>query len=227
MTKTNYDKFLIAILAAYFILFFLSGLFRHWNFLTTINDTGNFDQAIWGVLHEGYLHTTNIANQPVNRLAGHFDPILYFFVPFYALYPSVAWIIGAQALALSAAAWPIFLLGSSVFQSHKTGFLIALVYLVNPFVLNAASWDFHPVTLAVPFVASAMLGIERKNLTRLFFSVFIILLCKEHLGIMVAGFGLVWLYKNRQWKIALLLVMIGMVHTYVVLEIIMPSLSIS
>lgn len=227
MIKLSYKHYLILIVSIYFLLFLFTGLFRHWGFLTTINDTGNFDQAIWGVIHEGYLHTTNIANQPMSRLAGHFDPILYAFVPFYAVYPSVAWLIGAQALALSLAAWPIFLLGSRVFQSEKIGFWWAVAFLVNPFVLNAGAWDFHPITLAVPFIALAMLAIEQKNFRLLLLSVFFILLCKEHLGVMVAGFGLLWLYKNRQWGHAALLMLIGTIHAYLVLIVIMPSLSIS
>jgi len=227
MTNLSYRHWLIAIIFLHFLIFLLNGLFRHWGFLTTINDTGNFDQAIWGVLHEGYLHTTNIANEPMNRLAGHFDPILYAFVPFYAVYPSVGWIIGAQALAIAVAAWPVFLLGQRVFQSEKIAFVLALAFLVNPFVLNAGAWDFHPITLAVPFIALAMLGIESKNYKLVLLSVFFILLCKEHLGVLVVGLGFVWLYKNRQWLHSILLMFIGVVHAYFVLAVIMPSLTIS
>ena len=227
MTKLNYKHWLIAIIFLHFLIFLLNGLFRHWGFLTTINDTGNFDQAIWGVLHEGYLHTTNMANQPANRLAGHFDPILYAFVPFYAVYPSVGWLIGAQALAIAVAAWPVFLLGQRVLQSDKAAFLLALAFLVNPFVLNAGAWDFHPITLAVPFIALAMLGIESKNYKLVLLSVFFILLCKEHLGVLVVGLGLVWLYKHREWLHSVLLMVIGVAHAYLVLAVIMPSFTIS
>ena len=227
MTKLNYRHALIAIICIHFLIFLLNGLFRHWGFLTTINDTGNFDQAIWGVLHEGYLHTTNIANEPMNRLAGHFDPILYAFVPFYAIFPSVGWLVGAQALALAVAAWPVFLLGQRVFQSEKVAFLLALAFLLNPFVLNAGAWDFHPITLAVPFIALAMLGIDLKNYKLVLLSIFFILLCKEHLGVLVVGLGLVWLYKHKEWLHSVLLIVIGMVHAYVVLIIIMPALSIT
>jgi len=163
----------------------------------------------------------------MNRLAGHFDPILYAFVPFYAVYPSVGWLVGAQALALAVAAWPIFLLGKRVFQSEKVAFVLALAFLVNPFVLNAGAWDFHPITLAVPFIALAMLGIESKNYKLVLLSVFFILLCKEHLGVLVVGLGLVWLYRHREWLHSILLMLIGVVHAYVVLIIIMPALSIS
>ena len=120
---------------------------------------------------------------------------------------------------------PIFLLATRVFTSEKVGLLWALVYLVNPFILNAAAWDFHPITLAVPFVAMSMLSIESKNFRLLFFSCLVILSCKEHLGIMVIGFGLLWWIRNKSWKPAIVLILIGIIQFILVLMIIMPVLS--
>ncbi|MDZ7666360.1 MAG: DUF2079 domain-containing protein [Desulfotignum sp.] len=101
----------------------------------------------------------------------------------------------------------------------------ATIYLVNPFLLNAGAWDFHPISLAVPFVALGLLAVVTKNFKLMGVSVFVILLCKEHLGIMVVGFGVLWWIKTRHWEPGLLLVLIGMVPFYAVLKIIMPALS--
>lgn len=213
------------IIMVHFAIIMLIGLSRHWDFMTSIYDLGQFDQAIWGGLHgEPFLNTSQL-NQPINWLGFHFHPILFLFVPLYALIPNVIWLITAQAFALSIGAWPIFLLASHVCKSEKIGLIWALVYLVNPFLLNAAAWDFHPVTLAVPFVAMAMLSIDTKNFRLLFFSCLVILLCKEHLGIMVIGFGLLWWIRNKSWKPAIVLILIGIIHFILVLSIIMPALS--
>jgi len=101
----------------------------------------------------------------------------------------------------------------------------AVIFLVNPFVLNAAAWDFHPITMAVPFVALGMLAVELKNFKMLLFCSLFILLCKEHLGIMVVGFGLLWWLKNKEMKKGLILGGIGLIVFYLVLMVIMPYFS--
>jgi uncharacterized membrane protein len=135
------------------------------------------------------------------------------FTPLYAIIPSATWLTIAQALALSLAAWPIFLLASRVSLSEKAGLLWAIAYLANPFLLNAAAWDFHPMTLAVPFVAISMLAVETKRPYLLFASICVILLCKEHFGVIAVGFGILWHIRNKSWKPALGLILIGIMHS--------------
>lgn len=193
--------------------------------MSSINDLGVFDQAVWGVLNGESLLNTSLFNRQINWLGFHFHPVVFLFTPLYAIIPSATWLTLAQALALSLAAWPIFLLASRVSLSEKAGLLWAVAYLFNPFLLNAAAWDFHPMTLAVPFVAISMLAIETKKPYLLFACTFFILLCKEHFGVMVAGFGLLWYIQNKSWKPALGLMLIGIMHSFTVLALIMPALS--
>jgi len=224
-SANHWRRYVARIILMHFILICLVGLSRHWGFMTSINDNGVFDQAVWGTLHGKLLLNTSQFNQPINWMGFHFQPILFLFVPFYVLIPSIIWFIMAQAFALSISAWPIFLLASRVCQSEKTGLIWALAYLMNPYLLNAAVWDFHPITLAVPFVAICMLSIEVKNFRALLLSCLVILSCKEHLGIMVIGFGLLWWIHNKRWKTAVSLIFIGIAHCILVLDIVMPAFS--
>jgi len=221
----KYRIFLIALIMAHFGLFLATGLFRHWGFLTSINDLANFDQAIWGTIQGSLLLNTDVFDMPISRLAIHFDPIQLVFVPFYLFYPTVAWLTAGQALALSITAWPIYILASRIFESEKMGLVWALIFLVNPFLLNAAAWDFHPITLAVPFVALGLLAVESKNFKIMLFCALVILLCKEHLGVMIIGFGILWWIRTRQWIPGTALVLLGAAHFYLVLQVIMPAFS--
>ena len=212
-------------ITVHFIILMLIGLSRHWGFMTSINDLGQFDQAIWSGLHGELFLNTITLNKQVNWIGLHFQPILILFVPLYVIIPSVIWLIITQAVALSFTALPIFFLASRVSASEKTGLLWALAYLANPFLLSAAAWDFHLVSLSVPFIAISMLSIETKNIRTLLLSSLVILSCKEHLGVMVIGFGLLLWIKNRDWKPAVSLIFIGVAHSILVLSIIMPALS--
>ena len=213
------------IIFVHFSIILVLGLSRYWGYMSSINDIGQFDQAIWGILHGEFFLNNICFNQVTNWLGPHFTPILILFAPMYAIIPSANWLTLAQALALSLAAWPLFLLASHVCLSEKAGLLWAVAYLVNPFLLNAAAWDFHPMTLAVPFVTISMLAIEKKKPYLLFASTFVILLCKEHFGIMAVGFGLLWYIRNKSWQPGASLVSIGIMHSFIVLGIIMPALS--
>jgi uncharacterized membrane protein len=223
-TKKSYWYAGIVIIV-HFSIFVLVSLFRHWGFMASINDLGVFDQAIWSVLHDKFLLNSSQLNLPINWLGFHFNPVLFLFIPFYSFAPSVIWLIIAQSFALSIAAWPIFLLASRVCQSEKAGFFWAVVYLMNPFLLNASSWDFQPITLAVPFIAISLLSIEKSNFRLLLLSCLFIVLCKEHFGIMVMGFGILWGLRNRRWKQSILLVSLGAMYSILILGVVMPSLS--
>ncbi|KAB0666526.1 DUF2079 domain-containing protein [Oryzomonas japonica] len=219
-------RVLFIVVCAHFALLLTIGLFRHWGYMTSLNDLGFFDQAVWGTLHgQWFLDTNNVFGQPINWLSCHFNPFLLLFVPLYSIWPVAEWFIVAQAFALSVAALPIFLLASRVHGSERTGLLWALIYLFNPFLLGAAAWDFHPVTIAVPFIATALLAVEKKNFRLLMFCCFWLLLLQEQFGITVACFGALWWFRQGDWKGSFLLVSIGLLHTILVLGFIMPTLS--
>jgi uncharacterized membrane protein len=97
--------------------------------------------------------------------------------------------------------------------------------MVNPFVISVSPWVFRPESLAVPFIAVALLAIEKSNFRLLLLSCLFIVLCKEHFGIMVIGFGIIWGLRNRRWKQSILLVSLGVMYSVIVLGVVMPSLS--
>jgi len=194
--------------------------------MSSINDLGLFDQAIWGTLHgDFFLNTNNPFNTPMSYLSIHFRPILLIFVPFYFFLPRPEWMIFAQSFALSLTAWPIYLTAKRVNKSESAAVLWAFVYMLSPFVISVPPWVFRPESLALPFIAIAFLAIEKINFRLLLLSCFFIVLCKEHFGVMVVGFGSLWGLRNRRWKQSLLLVSLGAIYSILVLGVVMPSLS--
>jgi uncharacterized membrane protein len=131
----------------------------------------------------------------------------------------------AHALSISIAAWPIFYLARRVLESEKAGFLWTIVYLTNPILLNAAAFDFTPITLAVPFVAIGFWAVETRKVILLGISSLFLLACKEHMGLMVVGFGFLWGIQNNQWKTAAAFILLGATHSIVILGAVMPALS--
>ena len=225
-SKNVLKLILLILICVYFMLILCIGLSYHWGYLSTLEDIGTFDQAVWGTLHgDFFLNTHNDFNVPINYLGFHFRPILLIFLPFYAILPRVEWMILTQSLALALSAWPIFLLARQVSKSDLAALFWAVAYMVHPFVINVSPWAFRPESLAVPFIAAALLSIEKSNLHLLLLSCLFIVLCKEHFGIMVVGLGILWGLRNRKWKPAILIILGGTAYSAMVLGIIMPALS--
>lgn len=223
--ENRFFTLLIIFSSLQFMFFSFSGFSRHFNYLSSINDLGHFDQGIWGFLNGNPFLNTDIFNFKINSLGFHFTPILAFFVPAYLMTPHVGWLIISQSLALSLASWPIFFLAKEIFQSEKVSFIWAIIFSLNAFVLNAAAWDFHPVTLAVPFIALAYLAVEKRNFRLLLFCCFFIFLCMEHFGLTAIGFGVLWGIRYKDIKKPIILIFLGITHVVVVLSVIMPYFS--
>jgi len=209
----------------YFILTLIISFSYHWGYMSSMMDIGTFDQAVWGTLHDYFFLNTIAFNKAINYLGFHFRPILLIFLPFYILLPKIEWMFLAQSSALSLTAWPIYLLAKRVTKSDSSALFWALAYLVNPFVISIPPWVFRPESLAVPFIAIALLSVEKSNFRLLLLSCFVIVLCKEHFGVTVIGFGFLWGIRNRRWKQGILLISFGTVYSILVLGIIMPALS--
>lgn len=220
-----YPNKLLAIVFLHFIVFSTVGVSRHWGYMTSINDLGSFDQAIWGIIHKGFMLNSFGHAQSINWLGHHFNPILYLFAPFYYVLPTVNWLIFAQSAALSLAALPIFLLAKQIIQSEDLAMWWSIVYLVNPFVLSADVWDFHPVSLAVPFIALAFLAIEQKKAFLFAIANITLLLCQEQFGLTVASFGLLYGIKNRELRISSTFLVLGIIFFILILGVVIPGLS--
>jgi uncharacterized membrane protein len=225
VSRRSYSFITAFIILIHFSILLFLGLFRHWGYITSINDLAVFDQAVWGILNGECLLNTAQMNEPINWLGFHFHPFLFFFVPLYFLFSSPFWFILAQAFALSAAAWPVFLLAKHQFRSEQTGLIWVIIFLTNPFLLNAAAWDFHPVSLAVPFVCLCLLGIRKEDFILLIISSLFILTVQEHFGLMVVGFAILWSINTRRWIPGIALFLLGVGHFYLVLQVIMPAFS--
>jgi len=209
----------------FFCLYSLLGLWRHWGYLTSINDLGCFDQVVWMASKGHSLVNTSNFSTPIHWLGFHFQPVLFAFVLLYKIDPTVNWFMLTQGAALAISAWPIFLIAERVTASQKAAFMWSLAYLCNPFMLNAAAWDFHPVSLAVPLIALGLLAVERKQAILLVTVSIMLLTCKENMGVTVAGLGLLYGMRNRAWSVGLGLFLAGIAAFVLIVTVIMPSYS--
>jgi len=209
----------------HFFIFSLLGLWRHWGYMTSITDLGCFDQAIWMASQGHSLINSSNLSVTMNWLGFHFQPILYVFTPLYQILPNVNWLTLSQSAALSFSALPVFLVAHHITRSDKIALIWALIYLLNPFLLAAGTWDFQPGSLAVFFLCLALLAIEQKRLLLLIVTSIALLACKEHMGLTVAGLGFLYGSVHKNWIVSAGFIITGLMMMILVIGVIMPHYS--
>ncbi|MEU9833625.1 DUF2079 domain-containing protein [Streptosporangium sp. NPDC048047] len=170
-------------------------------FKVSIFDLVIFDQAVRGYAHFGPPATPSVGmtyglGMDFLQLGDHFSPILAVLAPLYWLYDDPRTLLVAQAVLLALAAIPIHR-----YAERRLGpvpaHLVAAAYLVSWPVAQAAGFDFHEVAF-VPLLSAIM--IERFDAGRPAWGVVAalgLLLVKEDMGLLVAGFG-VYLFLTRR-----------------------------
>jgi len=226
LTKSHLAyKSLWAICTGYFLIMLLLGLDRHWSFKTSIYDTGVFDQAIWSCLNGKILLNTINLSEPINWLGFHFHPILFLFVPLYKLSPSPEWLILAQSLFITLTAFPIYKTAIKLNYSAWHGLFWAISFLLNPFVLSAAIWDFHPVSMAAPIISLSIYYLISNKFNKLLLCIAFLLLCQEQFGLLVIGIGISFYIINKDLKKSSIIIFIGASYTILLFMYVFPTLS--
>jgi uncharacterized membrane protein len=151
------DLFLLIVLIAillYGSIFSYFTILKHNVFQSYAWDLGLFNQALYTTLHNGKLlyYTAELYFSPTGSFfAVHFSPILFFVLPFYAIYSSPTTLLVIQSFALALGAIPLYLLSKKLLNSNKAACILALIYLLYP-ALQGANWfDFHTPAL-FPFM---------------------------------------------------------------------------
>jgi uncharacterized membrane protein len=153
-------------------------------------DLGNMVQAVWSTAHGRLLENTTISGEQVSRLAGHVDPILVLLAPLWLLLPSPLTLAGAQLATLALGALPVFWLARRHLESGALAAVLAVSYLLYPWLAWTALDAIHPVTFAIPLLLYCVWFLDGDRLVP--FAVFALLAAStgELMGLTVGALGL-------------------------------------
>jgi uncharacterized membrane protein len=178
---------LLAVAASLGLLAFALEWYRFASYRSLTMDLAVFDQALWKLAHG---HAPQVTVIGWNVFADHLSPVLFLFVPLYRLAATPLWLFLAQSLAFGAGflAVPALLRAADVDTRLQPGFLFA--YAATPLLWNALLVDFHPTTLAVPFLVVGLTAALRHDLRMLALMSVALLLIRDDLGLAVAAMAL-------------------------------------
>lgn len=193
------------------------------NFQCSLIDLGSFYQIIAAIASGGEPISTLQPPYIAQHWFGiHFSPILYSAVPFYWLWPSPLVLQALQSVLIASACWPIFLSCQRLGLSARGSMWMGIVFLINPFVISAAIWDFHEIAFAIPLFGWLFYALIRKHFIGFTAVCALLIITKEHYGLAVFGAGLLWTYEHQDKRKGLALAAFGIAALLLITTVIMP-----
>src|SRR5581483_3895744 len=170
------------------VVVFALAWYRHATFRSGTLDLAVFDQAIWKMAH---FHAPQVTSIGLDAFADHFSPVLVLFVPLYWLAATPLWLFAAQALAVGAGYLALRPALDAAGTPRRAAGALAVAYVFSPLLWNAALFDFHPPTLAVPFLLVGITCALTDRRRGLILCCVAVLLLRDDLGPAVAAMALV------------------------------------
>ncbi len=199
MGSENYRRYLMLAVVIYIVLFSSYSILRYYTYVCSAYDLGIFMQSLWTASHNQgfFFNTPEWQDLGVYTHFGvHFQPVLLPLAVVYKYTPLPEFLFIIQTLFLGIAAICLFKLSLVILEDEKKAFYIALIYLLNPLIHGINRIDFHPVSIAVPFIFMIPYYLEKQNIYGVMLSSFAVLSVKEDAGLVLISFGIFQLIRK-------------------------------
>ncbi|MEP7290103.1 MAG: DUF2079 domain-containing protein [Chloroflexota bacterium] len=226
--ERRYWRATVVLIAIYIAAFSVFTIGRYERYNATGFDLAFYDQILWRTVHTDVMGVS-IEGNNVSNWAFHVEPILLLIAPFTLIFSDTRWLLILQTVALAIGAIPVYRIALRQWQKSWAGFVFAALYLFYPAVGWANKFDFHPITLVTPILLFAWDCAELKRYRWVSVLLLLSLLCKEEMGLVVAGLGLYWYFSSdpvdaaNRWRLGLGWVVLGIVWALLGFFVIIPA----
>ncbi len=203
----------------YIVCFSAISSYLHLTYATSAYDVGLMDQTIWR-MSQGLAPFSTIKG--VNIFGDHSFYYCLFFVPLYALYPTIHWLYFAQSFFLGLSAIPLFLFARKQGCGNFISLSLVTGLLLYPALQNMNLENFHPESISVFFASCMLYFISKKRGRIAFLCAIFTVLAKEDVGLHVAGIGAILALTKNQRSLGLSLVALGGFWYLMCTRILMP-----
>lgn len=204
----------------------------------TRGDLTAYAQSLWNTLNGHFMastfnysvhnywdgHFREIAADNSNIFGIHFNPIMFFFLPAYAVFPTPITLLILQAVVLASSSVVIFALAIRVLQSKLLAILIQASYLLHTGLVSAALSEFHAYPLTVLFSAFLIWFSDRKNSIPYYFSLLFLLLVQENAALPAFFFGLFLVFSGKNIR-GMITAIVGLSSLFLTTKLIIPLFS--
>jgi len=221
--KVSAQTFILSVAISSYITYFSYVSFeKHLNFFTGRFDLGNMDQTVWNTLNGRIFILTNPDNTNImSRLGIHADFILILLSPFYLIWNDPRMLLFIQSFVLGFGALFVYLIAKKVLEDKNISLILAISFLLNPFVQKQNLYDFHAVTLSTTFLLAVFYFIITKKYVFSAFFLALSVLTKENVYL-VSFFLSIFAYFKSKNKIWMFLSISSLILFYLLISKIIP-----
>ena len=229
--QTPGARVMFGILVGYIVLFLWLAFRRYAACVTQSGDTTCLECAFYNTLKGDLFWGFNTAS---SYFEAHPEPLLFLYVPLYALNPSPEILIVIQILCLAVSAIPVFLLARKLLHDDAGAICMAIAMLFFPSIVALAIGQVHTPVFALPFLMFAFYCFHEECFWPYIGMLALVSLGKESFPMTAVMFAPYALWKRRRWRwvvmsavipVSLLLFDLGIVrphfargHEYIALQ---------
>ncbi len=214
------QRYLWASIVVFVLFFTILVLKKYYYFGYNIADLAIFNQTFFNTLHGRWFEETITLN---NYFADHFSPILFFLIPFYAIKPSAVTLLVMQVVITALCAWPIFAIAKKQSGHNLFAYIIALLWLANPFVHRQTMYEFHLYGFMI-FLFFWAFYFYQENKIKYFILFFILtLFTREDTIFLFFGLSLLALVEKRSKKTIINIILWSLVYFFIAIFVIRLS----
>ncbi|MCX6745530.1 MAG: DUF2079 domain-containing protein [Candidatus Parcubacteria bacterium] len=210
------NKLLLVLIVLYFVLVFGLCLFKYFTFQYNALDLAIYNQVFYNSSLGNFFQMTI---HPTSYLGDHLEFLVFFLVPFYALFKSPLTLLFGQTFFLALAVIPLYLIAKKYLTPMQT-LLLLILYLFNPIVWNINLFEFHILALAPFFLGWTFYFYDQNKFS--FFLIFSVLslFIKEDIAFVIFMFGVLALLDKKKLKWILTPLILSTLYFFTALKII-------
>ena len=216
--KTKYFIFLF-----FTVVYSSFALIRHYSFKSNGQDLGVYIQTVHKLGHSKIPELTNWYDT-VHPFAVHFEPILYFFVPFEYLGILPPVLLVAQVLGVTLGILGLFKIAKHLKLNSLIPALVSIAYGFSPALQHGIYFDFHTTMLMPSFIIFLFYFILKNDTKKALLLTLPFLLIKEDTAIYTLFFGIYAFWSIRNVKLASSLMLLGGSYGALAVGKIIPTL---
>lgn len=231
--KKYWDIILLFLFCGIYIYVFSTlSILRHQAFASGY-DLANMGSTVWNTF-QGRPFALTGAESTISRFSIHADLILVLLSPFYLIWEKVTTLLIIQSTLLGLGAIPVYFLARNIFgkkeyfdnfQSKLAGLILVLVYLLNASMEWTNIYDFHGVSLAIPFLLAAFYFAYIRRWMGYTAFVFLAILTKEEISLFIAVLGLYIAFKLKDKAIGLATFVCSIAWFLIMILLVIPHFS--
>ena len=215
-----------ALTAAAALIYAADALIRFRRFLTSTFDLVIFDQGERGYAH--FRAPVSIARGVADGgtahfvlLSDHWSPILAVLAPLYWIHDGPATLLAVQAVLFALAIPPLW-----AFTRRQLGapcaYFVSAVYALSLPIMAAVTFDFHEVAFVPVLTAVMAERFQAGRRGQAILAAAALLLAKEDMGLLIAGYGL-YLLATRRRRAGLGFLVAGVAATWLASHVLIPA----